>query len=297
VAKHTASLNVSIVGAGKVGTALAMLFRRKGVRVVSVISRHRASARRTAILAGCKRYSHRFTDVHPETHFLLLAVSDNELKHAAREIAGSASLKFSSLFVAHTSGALTSDELQPLSRLGSTVFSFHPMHSFPGKVSPLKQVRALAGVSYGVEGSPKAIRFARRIVRKIGGNLLRVPKEGKILYHLACVFASNYSIALIGVVDEMAKGFTHESLKKHFKKLTVSSIENAFQFSPAKALTGPLVRGDVQLIRAHLKKLTGERKDLQRLYKALGQVALRMAAQEHVISKRRILQLRKILAR
>ncbi|MCI0706879.1 MAG: DUF2520 domain-containing protein [Ignavibacteriae bacterium] len=295
MAKHSAALRVSIVGAGNVGSAFASLFRSKGIRVLSVISKHRSSARAAARRAECKRYSDRLSDVHPDTNFLLLAVPDGSIRSIAREIARSAPLDFRRVFVAHTSGALTSEELRPLQELGASTFSFHPIQSFSGTFSRTQQLKAFEKISYGVESSPRTIRFAKHIARRIGGKILHVPKEGKILYHLACVFASNYSVVLFSVVEQLLNVFGNAASMQHFRRLVETSIENVFRYSSRKALTGPIARGDVATVQAHLQSLVGRNKHIRHAYNVLGRLAFELAKREKKLSPAQIRALKAIL--
>ncbi len=294
MARTKGSLNISIVGAGRVGTTLAVLLRRKGYRIASVISRKRASAQRLASLVGCTVSSHRLSDLHPGTRFLLLTTPDEAITPVAREIAKKAPLNFSRLSVAHTSGVLTSDELQPLRRKGATAFSLHPIQSFPGGNSLPEQLRAMKGISYGVEGRAKAIQFASTVVSRLGGRFLYVPKEQKISYHLACVFASNYSVALLGAVEELAKGFAAQPGLQHFQKLIESSVKNTLRTSPQKALTGPIARGSIRVIQRHVDELGRKHPNLRKLYKSMGRIALELALRERAIPLRTVRRLRRI---
>jgi predicted short-subunit dehydrogenase-like oxidoreductase (DUF2520 family) len=292
--RRSHSLNVSVVGAGPVGTALGLLLRRKGYRIVSVISRRRASARKTASLLGCTRFSHRIADIHPQTDFLLITTSEESVHRVAEE-ASRIPLRFSDLVAAHTSGFLTSDELRPLRKKGALVLSLHPMQSFPRNVSPVEQLQSLRQISYGVEGSSEAMTFARRMVRKLGGRVVQVPKEQKISYHLACVFASNYSVALLDAVSEVSKGFVANPRLKHFRRLIESGLENALRLSPRKALTGPISRGSITTVRAHIGELKKRHPRLESLYKAMGLYALEFVVQARRISPRKAKELRKLL--
>ena len=290
------SFDVSIIGAGKVGTALALLLRRRGCRIVSVISRRRASAQRAAALVGCHNFSRRISNLHPATDFLLLATPDESIQSVAHEVSLTASLDFSRLYVAHTSGMRTSDELDALKRRGASTFSFHPIQTFPQGASPATQLRSMDGVTYGVEGSQRAIRFARQLAGRLGGNVLRVPKKEKISYHLACVFASNYSVALLGAVEELARGFSPVPRLRPFRRLIQSSVDNAITLSAEKAMTGPIARGSTQSVLMHLRVLGKNHRDLEMLYKILALHTLRLIARNKTITPRRAAELRKILA-
>lgn len=244
---------------------------------------------------GCTISSHRPSDLHPSTQFLLLTTSDEAIKPVALEIAQKAPLNFSRLFVAHTSGVLTSDELGPLRRKGATAFSLHPIQSFPKGNSLSEQLRSMKGISYGVEGRPKAIRFARAVVSHLGGRFLHVPKEQKISYHLSCVFASNYSVALLGAVEVLARGFVARPRLQHFQKLIESSVRNALRVSPQEALTGPISRGSIRVVQKHLDELRRKHRNMGKLYKSLGRLALELAQRERTIEPGSVRQLKKTL--
>ncbi|MBM4160109.1 MAG: DUF2520 domain-containing protein [Ignavibacteria bacterium] len=265
-------LHVSIIGAGRVGTALAVLFHRCGFRVVSVISRRRRHAKRCALLVKCLTFSTRAADISPDTELLVIAVPDEQIRIVARAASVQAKLDFHNVTVFHTSGPLTSDELDPLRRKGALSFSLHPAQSFPKEVPLESQIKSLRGISYGIEGTARAIRFGRRLATKLGGSVVVVPKKEKILYHLACVLASNYPVALLSAVEEVVTPFIRPPRLRHFERLIETSIRNAFQHSPRRALTGPIVRGSRRIIEAHLRALH-RHSFLQDVYRALGRYA------------------------
>ena len=279
------SVRVSIVGSGRVASALALLFKSKGIPVVSVISRRKVFARRLASLIGCRLASDRLSDIHPDTNFLLLAVPDDVIVSLAKEISLLTTLDFPHLYCAHTSGIQTSNDLAALAKRKVIVFSLHPMLSFPANLTRREQLEALKNVSYGVEGSLNATRFANRLIHRLGGNMFRIPKEAKILYHTACVFASNYEVALLGVVESLVRTISKTAPLAHFRKLTESSIANAYRKTPAKAITGPAVRGDLRTVRHHRRELAHTKKKLVNLYTMLGRVALELAVRDKRITR------------
>lgn len=287
---------VSIVGAGTVGTALAVFLHRKGFHIVSIISRSDSAARRAARQVHCPSFSQHVHDLHPSTEFLLLATSDEAISPVAQQIARSAPLRFDRLFAAHTSGPLTSDALKPLEQLGATTFSFHPIQSFPAQKPLAARARSMEGIPFGVEGSAKARRFARKLVRRIGGTMIEVPKDEKISYHLACVLASNYTVALLGAVDDIAKRFTRHTPRRYFHTLVLTSMEHAFHLSPSRALTGPIARGSIGILRQHLKAIDRKHRRVKELYRSLGIYALELAKREGRLPPAVANRLKKILS-
>lgn len=287
-------LKISLVGAGRVGTTLAVLFRKRGHTIVSVISRTRTNAKRCATLVHCSTYSTRLEDVSPATNLLIIATPDEAICEVAESVGRLDILDFSHLRAFHASGSLTSDELRSLARRGVLIFSMHPIQTFPKKLSVDLQVEEMAGVGYGIEGSPRAIGFAKKLVSELGGSYLIVPKKKKISYHLACVIASNYTVTLLGAVEEIVAPFAGSPRLRHFKALIETSVRNALQGSPQEVLTGPIVRGSVRIVKEHLRELRRNGR-LDTLYRAVGLYALQMSRKARNITNEQERALRKIL--
>ena len=288
-------LSISVVGAGKVGTTLAMLFHHAGYRIVSVISQKRDSAKKLAQLVKCKNYSDSLSNIHSATRIILIAVPDEDILGIAEKIAKRSNLDFSELAVFHISGSLTSDALLPLRKKGAIVFSLHPIQSFSKASALTHQMARMKNVAYGFEGNKTALSLARQLVKALSGKLVQIPKEEKILYHIACVFASNYSTVLLGVVDELTKRIGGGIKLTHFEPLVKTSIENAFQQTPKMALTGPIARGSSETVENHLYKLRIADKSLSLLYQQIGMQALKLAVMKKSLKPKVIKQIRQIL--
>jgi predicted short-subunit dehydrogenase-like oxidoreductase (DUF2520 family) len=223
---------------------------------------------------------------------VIIAVPDQSIRSVAESLASLTNLKFKHTSVCHTSGALTSDVLEPVARKGARVFSMHPIQTFPRQNSLKDQIRSMKGVTYGVEGPRNALETAKIVVRKLGGEILFVPKEAKILYHLACVIASNYSIALVGAIESVAGKFAQKKLEP-FEKLLQTSLENAMKLGAGRALTGPIVRGDSKVISEHLKSIRDPQ--LRALYKSLGTYVLTLVADKKRLTSDQIARLHTLL--
>jgi predicted short-subunit dehydrogenase-like oxidoreductase (DUF2520 family) len=150
-------------------------------------------------------------------------------------------------------------------------------------------------IPYGFEGDRTALQTAQRIVKTLGGEFLRIPKEEKILYHIACVLASNYSVALLWVAAKLVKQIGGNIELRHLEPLVRTSIENAFLKSPAKALTGPIARGSVATVQNHINELKKKNKALLEVYQSLGMQALELTGAQKLLKPTTIRQLRKIL--
>ncbi len=278
--------NVSLIGAGKVGTTLALLFRRSGNNIVAVVSRNRDSAKRCGRIVSCRNCSDDLSAIPSSTNLILIAVPDRSIRSVAASIAR-LPLRFSTSVVFHTSGVHTSEELAPLASRGATVLSLHPMQTFPMQRSIDGQLRSMKGISYGIEGPSRSLIIGKQLVRSLGGIPLVVPKDAKILYHCACVIASNYAVTLVGAVEAISRTFARGKVDS-FKPLVETSFANAFATGARNALTGPIARGDIEVVAKHLKSMKDH--DLRGMYRALGIYATKLATTK----KRKPGNLRKI---
>lgn len=285
-------LRVAIIGAGKVGTALALGLRRRGHPIVAVISRTGSSARSCARLVKCRIASTRLSDLPSTTECLLLSVPDEQISYVASKLAQT-SLSTRNLTIFHTSGVLTSDELRPLSAKGALVFSLHPIQRFSDK---RPHPALLNGISYGFEGPSRAFWVARQLVADLRGSIFRIPKKEKILYHTACVFAANYLTVVLGTSGQLLPDSLGRNKLKSVAPLATSALASALSHSPSEALTGPIARGSSHVVRLHLHELKKRRKSLVRLYKELGLQALELARHDGAISRMKAGELRKILS-
>ena len=286
---------VTIIGAGAVGTTLALLLRNSHYPIVSVISRKKTSALKLAKLVQCKKYSSNVAGIHPSTKILLLAVPDSSIAEIAKTIAQKSALDFKSLIVFHTSGSLTSEELKLLQVKGATVCSLHPIQTFPKQMDAAAPLQRMHGVWYGVEGNAAAIRFAKNLVKEFNGNAIIIPKEEKILYHIACVLASNYTVALLGAVEKLLQNTSLQLSLPQLRPLVSASVENAVSIGARHALTGPIARGDELLIQKHIAVLQRFDKKILKMYRVLGKQALEMVVEEKNISSHTAQQIKIIL--
>jgi predicted short-subunit dehydrogenase-like oxidoreductase (DUF2520 family) len=278
---------VSIIGAGKVGSTLAILLHRAGYPVVSVISKNKTSAKRLARLVHCKVFSDSCSALSPETRFLLFASPEETFTGLVREITKLPQLNFHALFCAHVSGSETSDVFLSFQKRGAVIFSLHPIQTFPKHCPLAQQTAKMAGITYGFEGPHNALPFARRVVRDLHGSIIIIPKEKKILYHIACVFASNYPLVMLGAAEQFFGSLPAPIGRKHFQLLVETGIENAFRSGSAQALTGPAVRGSLDTIRSHIRTLKKTDPQIAELYRQCGLFAVRLAHKNGKLSLRR----------
>lgn len=277
--------DVSIVGAGTLGSLFARELSARGFPIASIVNRTGRPALALAKSVKCTRVSTQLSDLAPRSDIILIAVSDDAVAETAARLAKVKTLKFRSMFVAHCSGVHSADVLKPLRTRGATVASIHPIQTFPADRKGLPGRAALSGIYFGIDGENKALPRAEKFVRDIGGIPIVVPKDLKPLYHVACVFASNYLMVHLGVIDEIARKLAlKDSWSRVFGPLITTSMSHVVHRSVADALTGPIVRGDIATIDRHLDALAAHAPEFLPLYTVAGLGLGRIARDKGKIS-------------
>jgi len=263
-------LTIAIVGGGRVGQALGLLLREKGQPVVAVACRSNESARRAAAFIGDGIDAVPVDKIPALATHLLIATPDGAITDVARRLAGAGMRGGVAL---HTCGALGPEALEPLAEQGTACGMLHPLQTVP---SPEAGVKALPGVAFSVDGDAAASEWAARIVALLGGVALKISEQNKPLYHAAAVMASNYTIALLDATLRLMEeaGVASDDARRALRPLVEASVANALAQSPEEALTGPIRRGDVGTVSAHLAALPEPH---AHLYRALGLHAVSLA--------------------
>jgi predicted short-subunit dehydrogenase-like oxidoreductase (DUF2520 family) len=274
--------SVAIVGAGNLGTALALGLRRAGYRIEAIIARQDgiARAKRLAKRVGAQVF------IDPKfiaARILWLCVPDAQIAPAASALAKM--LEAKGMITLHSSGALSSDELRSLRSKGALTASVHPLMTFVAGSEP-----SFVGVPFAIEGEPKAARTARRIVRDLGGEGYSIRKKDKSAYHAWGTFASPLLTALLATTEHVAglAGVKPKAARRRMLPILLRTIENYGRLGAANGFSGPLVRGDLETVRRHLEVLRGAPVPKQ-VYLALARAAIEYLPAKNRESLRRLL--------
>lgn len=256
--------SVSVIGAGRLGTALALAMKQSGYVIVAVVCRTSASARKAAKkLGGARSLTSKQLGLLPLADIILMATPDDALATTAAQLAAiHAPLAKST--VLHTSGALSSEMLKPLRDVGFHTGSLHPLTSISRTDTGAKLLKR---AFFCVEGDSQAVKVARRIVTRLGGRSFSIASKSKPLYHAAAVMSSGHLIALLDLAGEMLGrcGLSRTRSQEVLMPLVLSTVENLQNSNPAKALTGTFARGDIATLKAHLQSMSSEELKLARV--------------------------------
>jgi predicted short-subunit dehydrogenase-like oxidoreductase (DUF2520 family) len=242
---------IAIVGAGSLGSALALSLRAAGYRITDILSRDRKSSRQKAhTLAGRVGASAaKIGGAHSSAGVVWLCVPDREIAACARSLA---TANWKGKIALHSSGALTSDELALLRQKGARVASVHPLMTFVPGVIP-----SLRGAGFAMEGDREALRVARRIVTALGGESFLIDKNNKALYHTWGTFISPLFTSLLAVGERvaLAAGVPREKVRRWAVPIVRQTLANYASQGGAKGFSGPIVRGDAAVVTKHLAVL------------------------------------------
>lgn len=281
----------SIIGAGKVGTALAAALVRKGLGLKYLSDLRLGQARRSRKMIGQGRATTNNILAARSAGIIFICVPDDLIPGVVEELK---EIDCQGKYVFHTSGAFTSELLQPLSAKGAWVASFHPAQTFAAD-SP--DPGLFKGIYISLEGQAEAIKLGQRLASTLGAQTLLLSARDKPLYHLALCISSNFFVVLLNEVRELLQdsGLGEEAILEILTPLLNKTLHNVKKLGIDSSLTGPVVRGDLGTIKRHLS-LTAKQTGLDRTYRALTSEALKIASRRG-LSPEKIRALRHLLER
>jgi len=287
-------LSVAIIGAGRLGTALARALAACGYTIEALVARRLKRAQRAATFVGSHTgrarpavLSSAQLDRLPPVDLLFITTPDDAIEDVAAQLAAALSQRDAATPAAslrkrrvalHTSGALASSALDALRAPGFAIGSLHPLASVS---DPLTGAENLRGAFYCLEGDKRAVALGRRIVRDLKGQSFSIEARDKSLYHAAAVMTSGHTVALFDVATELLTrcGLTPARARRVLLPLLRSTLINLSVQDQAHALTGTFARADVATVRKHLAALGAARvREASSVYALLGERSLRLAA-------------------
>src|SRR6266508_3645356 len=233
-------MDVAVIGAGRVGTALAVRLLDAGHRIVAISGRAGTVDRAARYLPG--------VPIRPApiaargVEVVIIGTPDDLIEPTATSLADEGALGEGQTAM-HLSGATSLDALAAPRAAGAEVLSLHPLQTFPD----------------------------------VGGRSFRLADEAKPIYHAAAVFASNYLVAITALADELFRDAGMPEPAELFLPLQRATLDNVAAMGPAAALTGPAVRGDAGTVAANIEALAKHAPEAVPAYVALADVALDLA--------------------
>jgi predicted short-subunit dehydrogenase-like oxidoreductase (DUF2520 family) len=260
---------------------LAAALRSRGHEVVAVAGESDASRRRAAdLLPGVPL--HKPTDVARACDVLLLTVPDDMLANVVTMLSASGAIR-PGQYVVHTSGAHGLEILAPAIEAGARGIAMHPAMTFTGTEVDLPR---LSGCVFGVTAQDAERPVAERLVADLGGTVVWVDEARRSLYHAGLAHGANHLVTLVAQAMELLSAAGADDPAATLRPLLTAALDNALAEGDA-ALTGPIVRGDVNTVRAHVADVAANAPDTLPSYLALARATL-----DRVVTDGRVLPIR-----
>ena len=272
------ALRVTVIGPGRLGQTLVASLRQAGIAVPAVVPSPAVVPDPSADPPLLP-----LADAVPLADVVWITVPDDGIEGVAHDVAAALGAPLGAplerpVAAVHSSGLGSLDLLAPLRGVAAGILSLHPLQSFaaPGDTETLRDVpMAVTG------DTPADLRFGRWLAERLGCRPFALADEAKPLYHLAAAAASNLFVALQSEAGELmaaAASLEPDAAARLLAPLVATTAGNVAARGPAQALTGPVARGDVGTVRAHLELLAGQAPRFADTYRSLSLEALHLAA-------------------
>lgn len=270
-------MNIGFIGAGKVGKSFGIYLNKKGIKVVGYYSRSKASAEAGAHLTNSMAYENP-KDLIQACELIIITTPDDVIENVCKFFSENYGFKKNQM-VAHMSGASNSDILLSSKKQNTYTYSIHPLQAF---ANVNKAVQDLENTPFGIEGDDEKLEKIKNLLEKCGNKYFTIDKDNKILYHAAACIVSNYLVTLMNIGTTLLKtiGIDEENGFNALLPLIQSSLKNIKNLGPSKALTGPIVRADINTIHHHLQEIERQVPEFKNIYQYLGQETIKLAELE-----------------
>lgn len=266
-------LDVGVVGAGRVGAVWGAALAGAGHRVVAASGVSEASASRIeTLLRGVPV-------LDPEavvraSDLVLLTVPDDELATVVSGLAAVGAWRRGQIAV-HASGRHGLAIMAPAEAVGVACLAIHPVMTFTGTSLDLARMRDAA---FTVTAPAAFLPIAEALVIECGGEPVPIAEEDRPLYHAALVHGANHVAVAIAQASILLRSAGVERPGHLLGPLVRASVEGILAEAPGeiRSLTGPVVRGDVGTIAAHVNALR-EHPDELAAYRAMARATASLA--------------------
>lgn len=260
--------SIGIIGTGRVGTAIGYALYKKGYSIIGADRNPKKIHLFKKLVGRSDIASNR--EIAKRLKVIFITTQDSEIIKVYNEILPC--LRKNQIII-HCSGALSNSIFKGADKKGIITIGLHPLQTFP----TIKQaIGATKNIYYAIEANPpqadKAKALAKRIVKDLKGIPIFIQGKDKPLYHTMCVFASNYLVALMSAVIDIAEvlKIKPKTAFKMLEPLIYQTLKNIKKSGIKKSLSGPIERGDIKTIKFHLTALRQRMPKLIPLYQTLG---------------------------
>ncbi len=282
-------LKLGFIGAGTVGTALAVRLSSKGYQVVAVSSRSRASAENLAqVISSCRAFDNS-QDVVDIAELVFITTPDDAIAKVVSQLKWHVGQS-----VVHCSGADSAEILQPAKKSGAHAGVFHPLQTF----ASIKQaMENIPGSTFALEAEEPLLNILKDMATTLDGHWIELKATDKVIYHAAAVMACNYVITLVKLATDLWQTFSipPQQATQALLPLLRGTISNIETIGIPQCLTGPIARGDAGTVKKHLSALEEVAPAVLSTYRELGLQTIPIALAKGKINEQQAEELKIIL--
>jgi predicted short-subunit dehydrogenase-like oxidoreductase (DUF2520 family) len=284
-------LKIGFIGAGTVGTALAVLLSGKGYDFVGASRKSRVvtSSRENPISNFHLLSSNQ--DVADAADLVFITTPDGVIPDIVKEVRWRNGHN-----VVHCSGADSTAILEPAKNAGAIVGGFHPLQTFAGAKEAIENI---PGSTFAIEAEEPLKTTLKEMADAMDGRCIELRAEDKVAYHTAAVFACNYLVTLVKLATDLWQTFSipPERATEALLPLIRGTLHNIETIGIPGCLTGPIARGDTGTIEKHISTLEDKAPGLLSAYLELGRQTVPIAAAKGKIYEEQAKNLEAILSR
>ncbi|GAB3049287.1 Rossmann-like and DUF2520 domain-containing protein [Sediminivirga luteola] len=247
--RDSTRLGAGIIGCGRVGAVIGAALRGAGHAVIGVSATSEASRERAdAMLPGVPVLE--IPEIVERAELLMVTVSDDAIGPLVSGLAKGGHFQEGQI-VAHWAGRFGTEVLRPAAEAGAITIAFHPSLSFTGTSIDLPRLRE---ATVGVTAAKPVLPIGQALVVEMGAEPVILAEADRALYHAAICHASNHVVTVLSQAMRTLESLGVDQPSRVLDALVTASVRNTLE-SGAKALTGPVSRGDVSTVEAHLEAL------------------------------------------
>ena len=241
---------IGIIGAGRLGSSFADALAANKMPVSGVAGRSARCAKASTLAKRLGINADAAQSVANQCDLIFIAVPDANIASVAAQ-----TLWRPGQAVVHMSGATRVAALLPARQQGAHIGGFHPLKS-------VSQARGHAGSFQGITITleaeyPPLMAHLSTIAKRLGSNIHHLPHCSRRRYHAA---ANHASALLISLLTDMRTlwascGGSEQEMLAALLPVMKSTLQAVETYGIERALTGPLVRGDIATLEGHILAL------------------------------------------
>jgi predicted short-subunit dehydrogenase-like oxidoreductase (DUF2520 family) len=268
---------------------LAAALGAAGHKITAVAGESDASRTRIETLLPGVRVD-KPTAVAKACDVLLLTVPDDSLDNVVRMLVASGAIH-PGQHIVHTSGRHGLDVLAPAAEIGAHGIAMHPAMTFTGTDVDLAR---LGGCAFGVTADVDDRELAQTLVDDLGGRVMWIDEDKRVLYHAALAHGANHLVTLVAQAMDLLREAGSTDPAATLAPLLGAALDNTLAYGDA-ALTGPIVRGDVHTVQAHLETMAATAPSTVETYVAMARATVNRAVVMGRLEPRRAADLIEVL--